>query len=84
MDSVKKGKGYSGSSAGSWTAASSSGGDSPVVRQILQEILELGRLPKELSKRNTEKDVAEYRLAVRMRGNNLRSRAEQELQTRFF
>ena len=40
-------------------AASSMGGDSPVVRQILQEISELGRLPKELWNRNTESDVAE-------------------------
>jgi hypothetical protein len=78
------GKGYSGSSAGSRTAASNSGGDSAVVRQILQEILDLGRLPKELTKRNTDSDVAEYKLAIRMRKHNLRSRAEQELQTRFF
>ena len=78
------GKGYSGSSAGSRTAASSSGGDSSVVQQILQEILDLGRLPKELNKRNTDSDVAEYRLAVRMRGHDLRSRAEKELQARFF
>ena len=59
-------------------ATSSSGGDIPVVRDILQEILELGRLPKELTKRNTESDVAEYKLAIRMRKHNLRSRAEQE------
>jgi hypothetical protein len=65
-------------------AASSSGGDSLVVRQILQDILELGRLPKELSKRDTESDVAEYKLAIRMRKQNLRARAEKELQTRFF
>ena len=65
-------------------ATSSSGGDIPVVRHILQEILELGRLPKELSKRNTESDVAEYKLAIRMRKHNLRSRAEKELQARFF
>jgi hypothetical protein len=65
--------------AGSRTAA-----DSAVVRQILQEILDLGRLPKELTKRNTDSDVAEYKLAIRMRKHNLRSRAEQELQTRFF
>ena len=65
-------------------ATSSSGGDIPVVRQILQEILDLGRLPKELTVRNTDSDVAEYKLAIRMRKHNLRSRAEQELQTRFF
>ena len=40
-------------------AASSSGGDSSVVRQILQDILELGRLPKELKQPKTESDVAE-------------------------
>ena len=78
------GKGYSGSSAGSRTAASSSGGDSAVVRKILQEILDLGRLPKELNKRNTDSDVAEHKLAMQMRRHNLRSRAEQELQIRFF
>ena len=65
-------------------AASSSGGDSLVVRQILQDILELGRLPKELKKPKTISDVAEYRLAVRMRGHDLRARAEHELRTRFF
>ena len=65
-------------------ATSSNGGDSPVVRQILQDILELGRLPKELYKRDTESDVAEYRLAVRMRWHDLRARAEHELRTRFF
>jgi len=64
--------------------ASSSGGDSPVVRQILQEISELGRLPKELWNRNTESDVAEYKLAIRMRKHDLRARAEHELATRFF
>ena len=64
-------------------AASSSGGDSLVVRQILQDILELGRLPKELKKPKTESDVAEYKLAVRMRNHDLRARAECEL-TRFF
>ena len=78
------GKGYSGSSAESRTAASSSSGDSPVVRQILQDILDLGRLPKEFKKPNTDGDVAEHKLAMRMRRHNLRSRAEQELQTRFF
>jgi hypothetical protein len=78
------GKGYSGSSAESRTAASSSGGDSSVVRQILQDILELGRLPKELKKPKTESDIAEYRLAIRMRMHNLRARAEKELRTRFF
>ena len=77
------GKGYSGSSAESRTAASSSGGDSSVVRQILQDILELGRLPKELSKRNTESDVAEYKLAIRMRKHDLGARAEHELTTFF-
>jgi hypothetical protein len=65
-------------------ATSSSGGDLPAVRDILQEILELGRVPKELKKPKTECDVAEYRLAVRMRGHDLRSRAEKELQARFF
>ena len=65
-------------------ATSSSGGDLPAVRDILQEILELGRVPKELYKRNTESDVAEYKLAIRMRKHNLRSRAEKELQARFF
>ena len=84
MDSAKKGKGYGGSSAESRTAASSSSGDSPVVRQILQDILDLGRLPKEFKKPNTDGDVAEHKLAMRMRRHNLRSRAEQELQTRFF
>ena len=78
------GKGYSGSSAGSRTAASSSGVDSSVVRQILQDILELGRLPKELNKRNTDSDIAEYRLAIQMRKQDLRARAEKELRTRFF
>ena len=65
-------------------ATSSNGGDSLVVRQILQDILELGRLPKELFKRDTESDVAEYKLAIRMRKQNLRARAERELRTRFF
>ena len=68
----------------SQSAASSSGGDALVVRQILQDILELGRLPKELKNPKTISDVAEYRLAVRMRGHDLRARAEKELQTRFF
>ena len=76
------GKGYSGSSAGSRTAASNSGGDSAVVRQILQEILDLGRLPKELTKRNTDSDVAEHKLARRMRNHDLRAQAEKELRTR--
>ncbi len=65
-------------------ATSSSGGDIPVVRDILQEILKLGRLPKELKKHNTDSDVAEFKLARQMRNYNLRSRAEKELQARFF
>jgi hypothetical protein len=65
-------------------AASSSGGDSSVVRQILQDILELGRLPKEIKQPKTESDVAEYKLAIRMRKHDLRARAERELRTRFF
>ena len=65
-------------------ATSSSGGDSLVVRQILQDISKLGRLPKELKKPKTGSDVAEYRLAVRMGGHDLRARAEHELRTRFF
>ena len=65
-------------------ATSSSGGDIPVVRQILQEIVELGRLPKELKKPKTDSDVAENRLAQKMRWHDLRSRAEKELQARFF
>ncbi len=65
-------------------SASSSGGDSLVVRQILQDISELGRLPKELYTRDTESDVAEYKLAIRMRKHDLRARAEHELATRFF
>ena len=65
-------------------AASSSCGDSLVVRQILQDILELGRLPKEFDKPKTESDIAEYKLAMRMRKHELRARAERELQTRFF
>jgi hypothetical protein len=64
-------------------AASSSSGDSLVVRQILQDILELGWLPKELKQPKTESDVAEHRLAQRMRGHDLRARAERELRTRF-
>ena len=84
MDSAKKGKGYGGSSAESRTAASSSSGDSPAVRQILQDILDLGRLPNEFNKPNTDSDIAEHKLAMRMRKNNLRSRAQQELHTRFF
>ena len=65
-------------------AASSSGGDSSVVRQILQDILELGRLPKEIKQPKTESDVAEYKLAIRMRKHDLRARAERELRTRLF
>ena len=64
-------------------AESSSGGDSSVVRQILQDILELGRLPKELKRPKTESDVAENRLAQRMRGHDLRARAKRELRSRF-
>ena len=65
-------------------ATSSSGGDISVVRQILQEIVELGRLPKELKKPNTDSDVAEHKLAMRMRNHDLRAQAEKELRTRLF
>ena len=64
-------------------AASSSGGERPAVRQILQDILELGRPPKELKQPKTESDVAECRRARRMRDQDLRARAERELRTRF-
>ena len=55
-------------------AASSSGGEHPAVRQILQDVLEFGRFPKELNDPKTETEVAEKKLARQVRKYNLRER----------
>ena len=49
--------------------------ESPAVRQILQDVLEFGRLPKEISNPKSESAVAENKLAARVRKSNLRDRA---------
>ena len=61
-------------------AASSSGGEHPAVRQILQDVLEFGRLPKELKNPATETEVAEQKLAHQVRKRNLRQRAQEMLE----
>ncbi len=59
--------------------------ESPAVRQILQDVLEFGRLPKEISNPKTESAVAEHKLAGRVRKSNLRDRAKAMLESeRFF
>ena len=44
--------------------ASTSGGGHPAVRQTLQDVVEFGRLPKEINNPATETEVAEQRLTV--------------------
>ena len=61
-------------------AASSSGGEHPAVRQILQDVLEFGRLPKELKNPKTETEVAELKLALQVRKHKLRERAQEMLE----
>ena len=61
-------------------AASSSGGEHPAVRQILQDVLEFGRLPKEFNNPATETEVAEQRLAKRVRRHHLQERAQEMLE----
>ena len=61
-------------------AASSSGGEHPAVRQILQDVLEFGRLPKELKNPKTETEVAELKLAKQVRKHKLRERAQEMLE----
>ena len=61
-------------------AASSSGGEHPAVRQILQDVLEFGRFPKEVKNPETESEVAENKLARQVRKHNLRERAQEMLE----
>ena len=57
-----------------------SGGAHPAVEQTLQDVLEFGRLPKEFNNPATETEVAEQRLAMRVRRHHLRQRAEDMLE----
>ena len=61
-------------------AASSNGGEDRVVQQILQDVLEFGQLPKELNNPKTETDVAERKLAERIRKHKLLERAQEMLE----
>ena len=62
--------------------ASGSGAGHLVVRRILQDVVELGWLPKELNNPKTATRVAERRLAQQVRKRQLRERAQQRrLQT---
>ena len=61
-------------------SASSSGGAHPAVEQTLQDVLEFGRLPKELKNPATETELAESRLAYRLRWHHLRERAQKMLE----
>ena len=60
--------------------ASNSGGAHPAVEQTLQDVLEFGRLPKEFNNPATETEVAEQRLAMRVRRHHLRERAQEMLE----
>ena len=60
--------------------ASSSGGEHLTVRQILQDVLEFGRLPKEFNNPKTESEVAEQKLAKQVRQRNLGDRAQEMLE----
>ena len=57
-------------------AASSSIGERRAVQQILQDVLELGRFPQELRDPKTETEVAERKLAERIRKRNLREQVQ--------
>ncbi len=50
--------------------------ESPAIRQILQDVLEFGRLPKRNSNPKSESAVAENKLAARVRMRNLQDRAK--------
>ena len=58
--------------------------ESQAIRQILQDVLEFGRLPNETKNPKTESEIAEQKLARRVRQNNLRDRAKAMLETHSF
>ena len=58
--------------------------ESPAVRQILQDVLEFGRFPKETYNPKTESAIAEQKLARRVRHYNLRDRAKAMLEKHRF
>ena len=60
----------------------SSRGEHPAIRQVLQEVIELGRLPLERKKCNTEAEEAENKLRHKLRWHKLLDRAQQELHAR--
>ena len=49
------------------------------IEQTLQDVLELGRLPREFKNPATDTEVAEQRLARKIRRQHLRERAQQRL-----
>ena len=59
--------------------ASNTGDADVTVEQVLQSVLELGRLPKEYKKPATEAEVAECRLAKQVRHYKLRKQARKAL-----
>ena len=58
--------------------------ESPAVRQLLQDVLEFGRFPKETYNPKSESAIAEQKLAKRVRHHNLRDRAKAMLETHRF
>jgi hypothetical protein len=58
--------------------------ESPAVRQILQDVLEFGRLPNETKNPKTESEIAEHKLAARVRKSNIRDRAKAMLEMHRF
>ena len=50
----------------------SSGGERAIVQQIMQEVAAFGREPKEIYRAVTETEIAEYKLARKVRSRGLR------------
>ena len=61
--------------------SSDSGGEHPAVQQIMQDVRELGRRPKELKNPVSAAQLAEYKLARKVRKNKLKERVQDMLES---
>ena len=60
----------------------SSGGEHPAVQQIMQDVQELGRRPRELKNPVSAAQLAESQLARKLRDHKLKERVQDILESR--
>ena len=61
--------------------SSGSGGEHPAVQRVMQDVRELGRRPRELKNPVSAAQLAEYKLAVKVRKHKLKERVQDMLES---